>query len=319
MGAVLGATPEAIFGLTLEQADTAEQLGYADLWVTEHHFIRFGINPSALTTAAFLLGRTRRIRVGTAVVLSPLCHPIELAERAALLDQLSAGRFELGLGRGGYRRDYEVFGVDFARWDEEPHFSARRLLDAWTRPPTDVQPRQRTLPHPNLLLATTSAPGIAYAARNGLALQHYFATPAPQRVEIETRYRELRGESDSGPEHLHTLIVIVDGTPGRRDQLAGALRRSFRDGDHPHVPQAGDPHRGPDGEPLGPDAMAGYVAQNAIVGPPSQVVDELGRFIETTGARRIAVFHEAIADPTVSINSLEDFALLVAPQLAKSA
>lgn len=325
MGAILGPTPEAVFDLTVEQATAAEQLGYAELWVTEHHFIRFGINPSALTAAGFLLGRTTRVRVGTAVVLSPLCKPIELAERAALLDQLGHGRFELGLGRGGYRRDYEVLDIDFARWDDEPQTSAQRLLDLWSRSETgntstprgvEVQPSPRTRPHPPLLLATASTPGVEFASRNGLALQHYFATPLVQRVQLETRYHELLGETDSSPVHLHTLIVIVDGSPGRRDELAAALRCSFRDGDHPHVPQASNRHLGPDGRPMDPDMMAKYVAEQAIVGPPSQVVDELGRFIETTGARRIALFHEAIGDVATTIKSLQDFALLVAPQLA---
>ncbi|MCV7226599.1 LLM class flavin-dependent oxidoreductase [Mycolicibacterium komossense] len=317
MGAVLGATAEAVFDLTLQQALAAEELGYADLWVTEHHFITFGINPSGLTTAGFLLGRTRRIRVGTAIVLTPLRHPIELAERAALLDQLSGGRFDLGLGRGGYRRDFEMLDVDFARWDDEPLASAQRLVDLWNSPDEAaiVQPPPRTLPHPPLLLATSSSPGVEFAARNGIALQHYFATPTAQRVALESEYRECRGGTQGAPAHLHTLIVVVDGAPNRRDQLAAALRRSFRDGNHPHVPQASHRHTGPDGKPASPDAMAEQVAANAIVGTPSRVVDELGRFIETTGAQRITLFHEAIADPAIAMRSLEDFALLVAPQL----
>jgi alkanesulfonate monooxygenase SsuD/methylene tetrahydromethanopterin reductase-like flavin-dependent oxidoreductase (luciferase family) len=316
MGASLGATPEDVFDLTLEQATAAEQLGYHELWVTEHHFIRFGINPSAPTTAAFLLGRTGRIRVGTAVVLSPLYHPIDLAERAALLDQFSHGRFMLGLGRGGYRRDYEVLDADFARWDDEPQASARRILDLWTQAAAvQVQPPLRTRPHPELLLATSSRPGVELAARNGLALQHYFAVPAEPRVQLEARYRELCGEDSSQPEHLHTLIVIVDDEPDRRDRLAAALRVSFHDGDHPALPQAANRHVGPDGKPVNWNEMATLVSNLAMGGGPNLVVDELGRFIETTGARRIAIYHEAIGDPATTMKSLHDFALLVAPQL----
>lgn len=256
-------------------------------------------------------------------MLCPLYHPIELAERAALLDQFSGGRFILGLGRGGYRGDYEVLDVDFARWDDEPQASAQRLLDVWTQPPgtttstgvIDVQPPVYTRPHPELLLATSSTDGVEFVARNRLALQHYFATPTAPRVALDARYRELRGEDQPMPDHLHTLIVIVDSAPHRRDQLATALRRSFRDGDHPALPQAANRHVGPDGKPVDWDAMATLVADSAIVGPPSQLVDELGRFVETTGARRIAIYHEAIADPATTMNSLRDFALLVAPQL----
>lgn len=314
MGAGLADTPEGVFDLTLRQAVSAERLGYADVWVTEHHFIEFGINPSALTTASFLLGRTERVRVGTAVVLSPLRHPVELAEQAALLDQLSGGRFDLGLGRGGYRRDFEMLDIDMTRWDDEPRASVQRLLELWsgTRDTTAIQPPPHTRPHPPLLLATSSSPGITFAARNQLALQHYFATPVPQRLAVEAAYREIRPE---GPAHLHTLIVIVDDTAGRRDQLAAALRRSFRAGEHPHVPQAVNRHVGPDGKPADSAAMAAQVAANAIIGSPAQVVDELGAFIDTTGARRIAIYPEAIADAEVTLKSLENFAGLVAPQL----
>ncbi|MGV0772917.1 LLM class flavin-dependent oxidoreductase [Mycobacterium syngnathidarum] len=325
-GASQGDSVEQVFDFAAIQADAAEELGFDDLWVTEHHFIRFGINPSALTAAAFLLGRTRRVRVGTSVVLSPLSHPVELAERAALLDQLSHGRFELGLGRGGYRRDFEVLGVDFARWDEEPCASAQRILELWrsgddnpgsTGEALTLQPPVRTKPHPNLLMATASAAGIEFAAQHGLPLQHYFATPAEQRVQLQRRYQELSPETAAAPGHLHTLIVIVDSADGRREQLAGALERSFRDGEHPHVPQASDRHHGPDGQPVGPAEMADIVAGNAIIGGPAQVLDELGRFMQTTGAQRIAVYPEAIGDRKLAIATLEALAADVLPELRR--
>ncbi|WP_441963665.1 LLM class flavin-dependent oxidoreductase [Mycolicibacterium houstonense] len=316
LGAGLGTTPDEVFDLTLEQATAAEQLGYDELWVTEHHFIRFGMNPSATTTAAFLLGCTSRIGVGTAVALSPLHHPVDLAERTALLDQLSHGRFMLGLGRGGYRRDFDVLDVDYARWDSEPVAGARRILDLWSSTDgLEIQPPVRTRPHPELLLATSSPAGIEFAARNRLALQHYFATPTEQRVRLEARYAELLGDERPAPDHLHTLIIVVDDAPDARKRLAASLRAMFRDGDHPLVPQAGDRHIGPDGKPVDRATMAASVADLAIVGSPNQVVDELGRFMETTGATRIAVYHEAIGDPATTMKSLQDFAILVAPQI----
>ncbi|WKG01975.1 LLM class flavin-dependent oxidoreductase [Mycolicibacterium sp. HK-90] len=320
MGAGLGTGPGEVFDFTVEQATAAEQLGYDELWVTEHHFIRFGINPSAVTTAAFLLGRTSRISVGTAVALSPLYHPVDLAERTALLDQLSHGRFVLGLGRGGYRRDFDVLDIDYARWDGEPMTGAQRILDLWASTDSvEIQPPARTRPHPELLLATSSPAGVDFAARNGLALQHYFAVPAEQRVRLEARYAELLGDGRPAPDHLHTLIVVVDDGPDVRERLEASLRTSFRDGDHPHVPQAGDRHIGPDGKPVDRDAMATSVANLAIVGGPNQVADELGRFMETTGATRIAVYHEAIGDPATTMKSLQDFAILVAPQIGAAA
>ena len=325
MGANLGETPEAVFDLTRRQAELADSTGAHDLWVTEHHFIRFGINPSAVTTAAFLLGCTSRVRVGTAVVLSPLCNPVDLAERVALLDQFSDGRFDLGLGRGGYLREFEVLDIPTSRWDEEPEATARALVDLWSGTSAvdvEIQPAIRTRPHPPLFLATSSDKGVAFAADRGYALQHYFATPAEARVAVEAKYAEYAGSNaDSTPAHLHTLIVVVTdpaaSMPTVREQLKAALTESFRAGDHPTVPQAVNRHVGPDGKPMDREQMADFVANAAIVGPPAQVVDELGAFIEQTGARRLALYHEAIADPASTLTSIERFASDVAPQLAK--
>ncbi|MEM9133446.1 MAG: LLM class flavin-dependent oxidoreductase [Actinomycetota bacterium] len=307
MGANLGADAAEITALTLEQATRAEEAGFDELWVTEHHFIPFGINPSALTAAAFLLGRTTRLRVGTAVTLSPLHHPIEVAERAALLDQLSGGRFELGIGRGGYLKDYEVLEVDTARWDGEPLHSARAILDAWssadlaqphhTTGPSTLQPPVLTAPHPPLLLATRTEAAIRFAAEHGLPLQHYFGSPVDARIAQEEMYREA-APPDTSVDHLHSLIVVVDDDEAEtRRHLIERLTGSFRDGDWPHVPQGGGGHRGPDGKPLDRAVMAAHVAEGAIVGPIGSVCEQLDEFQARTGATRFAFYVEAIADP----------------------
>ncbi|MEM9564430.1 MAG: LLM class flavin-dependent oxidoreductase [Actinomycetota bacterium] len=315
LGNNLGATPEAVMRITLEQAERAEALGFHDLWVTEHHFIPFGINPSALTTAAFLLGRTDRVRVGTAVTLSPLHHPIELAEKAALLDQLSGGRFDLGIGRGGYLKDYEVLGVDTARWDGEPMGSARTIIETWTdgdlvRPehttgPSELQPPPLTRPHPPLFLATRSDDAIRFAAERELPLQHYFASPVEQRCQLEERYREANPDADVA--HLHSVIVVVDDDePKARRLLAEALTESFRGGDWPHVPQGPKRgHVGRDGKPLDRGEMGRFVAEGSIVGSVDEVRDQLDEFQAATGATRLALYVEAIADPERIMGTIE--------------
>jgi alkanesulfonate monooxygenase SsuD/methylene tetrahydromethanopterin reductase-like flavin-dependent oxidoreductase (luciferase family) len=141
-GEAPGRSHDAVFELALAEADLAERLGYRDLWVTEHHFIPFGVNPSALAMASYLLGRTRWLRVGTAVTLAPLYHPLQLAEQAALLDQLSGGRFDFGIGRGGYLRDFVEFGIDLTRWDREES-TLDALADAWAST-SELTPRPRT-------------------------------------------------------------------------------------------------------------------------------------------------------------------------------
>lgn len=98
----------------LETAEIAERIGCDSVWINEHYFMGFSICPDTLTMAAALLARTKSIRVGNAVSLIPTQHPISIAERASQLDNLSGGRFDLGLCRGGYTLDSLVFGMPTA-------------------------------------------------------------------------------------------------------------------------------------------------------------------------------------------------------------
>lgn len=323
-GAQIGQSDDEVFDLAIEEARLAERLGYHDVWITEHHFIPFGINPSALTMAAFLLGQTSRLRVGTAVTLAPLYHPLQLAEQAALLDQCSGGRFEFGIGRGGYLAEFDAFGIDPARWTDEVELTASVLLDAWrkkevsarsrwaTFAPVSINPRPRTRPHPPLLLATTTPSTVAFAAVHGLPLLHYWGTPLEARIATEQVYADAGGSSG---DHVHALVVVVaDDEAATRAGLAEKLKRSFRDGDWPHVPQARNRHVGPDGQPIPREKLADLVARHALVGPPDRICQGLQELRTRLGARRFVLFMEAIADRASILSSIECFAREVMPR-----
>src|SRR4051812_32830672 len=87
---------------SLAYAQAAERLGFSDVWVLEHHFTRFALIGAPLLHAAYILGQTKRLKVGTAINILPVHHPVKLAEQVALLDQLSDGRLLYGVGRGGF-------------------------------------------------------------------------------------------------------------------------------------------------------------------------------------------------------------------------
>lgn len=326
--AQIGKNHSAVFDLVLAQAELAERLGYRDVWVTEHHFIDFGVNSSALALAGFLLGRTQRLRVGTAVTLAPLYHPIHLAEQAAILDQASGGRFDFGIGRGGYLRDFEVFGVDTARWDDEIENTAKVLMDAWQHDSVAsascwhdssvvrVNPRPRTLPHPPLFLASSTPATIEMAAANGLPLLHYFATPPDIRSKVEAAYAAAQPARSAPVDHVHALVVVVhDDEDEARALLREALTASFEAGDHAHVPQAAGRHKAPDGKPLDRAAMAAHIARTAPVGPPDRVAAQIEAFSVATGARRLVLYMEAIARRDLILASVERFAREVQPLL----
>lgn len=115
-------------------AEEAEAAGLDSVWLAEHHFVPYGVCPSAVTLAALLLGRTRRIGVGTAVSVLPNTHPVTLGEQTALLHLTSDGRFTLGVGRGGPWIDLEVFGGGLDAY-EHGFPEALDLLLRWLREP----------------------------------------------------------------------------------------------------------------------------------------------------------------------------------------
>lgn len=306
LGAQLGADHAEVFDFAVRQAELAERCGYHDVWVSEHHFIPFGLNSNALALASFLLGRTKRLRVGTAVTLSPLYHPLQLAEQAAILDQASGGRFDFGLGRGGYLADFEAFGVDLSRWDEELDHTLETLAGAWDGP-RPATPRPRSGPRPPVFAATTTPATVATAARLGAPLLHYFATPMAARAKVEALHAQhARGAMTP---HTHMLVALVaDDEAAARAQLRQSLAESFQAGDHPHVPQASGRHAG-----VSREQMAAAVAEAALVGPPGKLADDLCGFIGATGASRLVLYMEAVGDKNLALSSIERFACEVMP------
>lgn len=103
------------YGRQLDLICQAEHLGADAVWFTEHHGTDDGYLPQPLTFAAAAAARTSRLRIGTAVLLAALRHPRHVAEEAAVVDLISAGRLELGVGAGFVEAEYAAFGQDLAR------------------------------------------------------------------------------------------------------------------------------------------------------------------------------------------------------------
>ena len=105
-------SPREIFTETTDQVKLAEQIGFDIAWFAEHHFSNYCLCPSPITMATYMAGLTRRIRLGTAVIVAPLYQPLRMLEDLAVLDQLSDGRAVLGFGSGYQQYEFHKFGVD---------------------------------------------------------------------------------------------------------------------------------------------------------------------------------------------------------------
>ena len=115
--------PEIVFERGVEITQAAEDLGFDNMWLAEHHFSTYGYLSRPMTYALHLANKTSRIRVGTAVIVLPLHHPLVIAEEIATVDLLTGGRLDVGLGRGYQRYEFERLGQDLAesrsRWEED--------------------------------------------------------------------------------------------------------------------------------------------------------------------------------------------------------
>ena len=117
-----GQVPGEILNRSIEEAVLAENLGFDAVWLAEHHFSDYGVAPSTAVLAAAIAARTSTIRIGTGVLVLPFQDPLRAAEDFAVLDQISGGRLDFGVGRGYQPHEFAGFGVDMAesrdRFDE---------------------------------------------------------------------------------------------------------------------------------------------------------------------------------------------------------
>jgi len=123
--------PVHLYGFTLEMCEEAERLGCRSIWLSEHHRFDDSYLSQPLTFAAAVAARTRTPRIGTAIVIAPLHHPAELAEQTAIVDILSDGRVDLGLGAGYRVPEFELFGADLSRRYTTTDATVRELRRLW--------------------------------------------------------------------------------------------------------------------------------------------------------------------------------------------
>jgi alkanesulfonate monooxygenase SsuD/methylene tetrahydromethanopterin reductase-like flavin-dependent oxidoreductase (luciferase family) len=172
---------QKLYAEMLEEISAAEELGFDSAWLTEHHFLNDGYCPSLLLTAAAIGARTKKIRIGTGVLLLPLHDPIRIAEDAAVADIISGGRLILGLGLGYRKEEFEGFGVSLKERKGRMEEGLEILQKSWADGPFSFQGRYHTYKNVNVTpkpvqkpipiwIGAFTEPAIRRAARIGAPL-----------------------------------------------------------------------------------------------------------------------------------------------------
>ncbi|MGO9603002.1 MAG: LLM class flavin-dependent oxidoreductase [Candidatus Binataceae bacterium] len=172
-------TPDRYRDLIAE-AVAADRLGFDTIWLAEVHFApHFSVMPAPMMLHAAIAERTERLRLGLAVNLMPLHHPMRLAEETAMLDVLSGGRVEFGAGRGAFPLNYRGYGVPVAESRGLFEEGLEMVRAAWTQDRVtfrgrhynvediEVVPKPIQRPHPPIRLAANSPDTFVYAGTNG--------------------------------------------------------------------------------------------------------------------------------------------------------
>lgn len=186
--------PAELYASRLEQIQAAEDLGYDSIWVTEHHFIDDGYLPCMSPAMAAIAMKTKRVTIGSFVMLLPLHNPIAVAEEAAVVDALSNGRLILGVGQGYRLQELNVFGVPPAERGEYFEEGIEVIKRCWAPeaqeykgriyhlPKVSVTPKPVQQPHPPLWIGARGIRAVRRAARmsdgwlsGGATAEHYEA------------------------------------------------------------------------------------------------------------------------------------------------
>ena len=314
-----------VLDATVQAALTAELAGFDEVWFAEHHFMSYGICPSAVTLAAYVLGQTERIAVGTAVSVLSTQHPVALAEQAALLDQVSGGRFWLGVGRGGPWVDLEVFGTGLGRYESGFAEGLGLLLAALTRDRVSgtgpaftfrevtMVPEPRTRPHPPLVVACTSRATAALAAARGLPMLLGLHADDDGKREMIAAYAAAAPPGQLPAGHIGAVVAHVADT---REQAQRLLRRELPRWLGPGL--AG--YRPVDGRPgpaRDPQAYANLLCDIHPVGTAADCIDSMAATIERTGIRHLVCMVEGAGDPALTRENIARLGAEVLPALRR--
>ena len=198
-----GLSDAAVFAEHMATGDLAEPLGFDSLWALEHHFTGYAMSPSPTHLLCYYAGRTKRIQLGTAVIVLPWHDPVRVAEDIALVDIYSGGRCLFGFGRGAASVEYAGFRVPME--EARPRFveAAQIVVKALTHevfdwdgkffqiPPTSIRPRPISHPERRFYASSVSPESAEIMAKLGFGVLVIMQNEWPVAAQDIERYREL--------------------------------------------------------------------------------------------------------------------------------
>lgn len=363
-----GVSQRQILLQTAERMIRAEELGFWSSWTTEHHFgndpaytpygprdrwaLAYDVVADPMTLLAYVAARTTRLRLGTGVMVLHFHNPVHVAERSAMVDLLSGGRLELGVGRGSGYNEPLFFGVPDTNEASQDKFYDELdiLLKAWsgerfshasdffTMPEISVVPSPLQRPHPPVYLSNRSLRSLEYAADHGLSYAAVSATASEEDIQRHNdshahfvERSQAAGRDIGGNLYPNTIYLYCSDSQAEAEEVAEEALVNF--GVHGATHYEFDRR-----EPGDPNADSGFTngltdfkdieslhtrakrqIETNLVGTPSVVAEKLAAMIERIPTLNyvMAITEAGTPPPAFVDRSMELFATEVMPKFAE--
>jgi|YelNatPaOPRAMG01_1025707.scaffolds.fasta_scaffold03774_3 alkanesulfonate monooxygenase SsuD/methylene tetrahydromethanopterin reductase-like flavin-dependent oxidoreductase (luciferase family) len=312
-----------LYAEMLSQAEACEALGFDSIWLTEHHFTDDGYLPSMMPAASAIAARTKKVAIGTYVLLAPFQHPLKLAEDTAVVDVISNGRLRLGIGLGYRAEEFEGFGVPRAERMGRTLETIEILKRAWTGERFDyrgkyfsfrnvrVLPTPASRPHPELLWGAGAPKAIQRAARLDLS---FACVGGRKEINIYLDALKAEGKDPARYSIVNSRVIYIADSEEEawRDTRDSLMYQAELYGQWLKAAQALGGGRGevlirPDPERL---------RSTSILGPAARVRERLAEILDTTPMTELIVVMQLPGlAPTKVRRSMERFATEVLPAI----
>jgi alkanesulfonate monooxygenase SsuD/methylene tetrahydromethanopterin reductase-like flavin-dependent oxidoreductase (luciferase family) len=241
---VVGGGESVAFDQALAECETAERVGLDAVWLAELHGApERSVMSAPMMVASAIAARTSRIKIGIAVQVLPLSHPLRLAEEAATIDQISHGRLIYGIGRSGVVRTYEDYGISYAESRDRFAETLEILQLAWTRPAfsyagkyhsfenVSLSPKPYQKPYPELRMAAATPETFPQIGRLGMSIfvavrQGPFTQLAESIKEYRAAYKAA-GHPGHGKVYLRVPAYVAETRERARAEARESLMSFF--------------------------------------------------------------------------------------------
>lgn len=301
-----GQTEAEAFAESFEQVDAAEAAGLDVMWLAElHNAPERSVLAAPLNIASAIAMRTRRMKIGIAVQVLPLCHPLRIAEEACTVDHISQGRLIFGVGRSGFPRTYQAYGISYAESRERFAEVLEILRRAWTQETFSFHghfyhfdniclvPKPYQLPYPELRVAVNSPDTFQQTGEQGMPI--FVATRLGDLNELVPNLRVYReawaaaGHPGQGRVYLRVPVYIAATERQAREEPRESIMYFYRylgERIEASASQEGAraiENRAERGQRLMTIDYDDVLASKIIVGTPAMVTDRLAQLRETLG------------------------------------